>query len=156
MYRENFPQLTDSNHEIKSPFTWDYNCIAWTLGDTTIFWSPIKPYYWPRNVPRNAHDVSTIVKLYELHGFVRCERPDTSLEDGFEKVALYTVAGGDWRHAALQLPNGRWTSKLGQHEDLEHDTAEALLGGEYEAIACVLRRPRKPAADASSSASTNT
>ena len=44
---------------------------------------------------------------------------DESLEPGFEKVALYAL-GGVPKHAARQLSSGRWSSKLGDLEDVEH------------------------------------
>ena len=34
-------------------------------------------------------------------------------------------------HAARQLPNGWWTSKLGPSFDIEHATPEAVAGGVY-------------------------
>ena len=45
-----------------------------------------------------------------------------------EKVALYADDQGNWTHAALQLPDGWWTSKLGPDEDILHRTPQALLG----------------------------
>lgn len=39
-----------------------------------------------------------------------------------------------------QLPTGRWTSKLGQAEDIEHDL-RALEGEIYRAVALILKRP---------------
>ena len=141
MYRENFPKLTDDNFEVTSPYTWDYNCIAWTFGESRTWWSPAPGgYYWPRGLPKNARDASNLVQLYVMHGFEVCEDGSTALAVGFEKVALYTALGGEWRHAALQRPDGKWTSKLAEHEDIVHDMAEDLLGGEYLAIAFVLRR----------------
>jgi hypothetical protein len=54
---------------------------------------------------------------YESVGFSACDGPE--LESGYEKIAIYT-SGGEPKHASRQLPNGRWTSKLGRHEDIEH------------------------------------
>ena len=85
--------------------------------------------------------VENVVELYRRLGFARCETPD--FEGGFEKVAIYE-SSGRFQHAALQLEDGRWTSKLGIHEDVEHATLETLLGGELERIACVLKRARTP------------
>jgi hypothetical protein len=87
-------------------------------------------------------DLATIIKFFELLSFVICDSSD--LEDGFEKIALYTVSGGAWRHVAFQTESGKWSSKLAEHEDLEHDSPEVLLGGEYEAIASIMKRPRRP------------
>lgn len=86
------------------------------------------------------HQIDTMVRFYQNEGFALCGT-DTLPEDGFEKVVLYS-SGGLFKHAALQLEDGTWTSKLGEHEDISHTTAEFLLGGEYECIVHVLKRPR--------------
>ena len=44
---------------------------------------------------------------------------------GVRKVVLY-ADGNEWTHAARQLPSGRWTSKLGDYEDIEHDTLDGF------------------------------
>jgi hypothetical protein len=43
-------------------------------------------------------------------------------------------------HAARQLPGGRWTSKLGNREDIEHDL-NAVSGEAYGTVVMVLKRP---------------
>jgi hypothetical protein len=45
------------------------------------------------------------------------------------------------KHAARQLPTGRWTSKLGKAVDIEHDTPEGVTGPVYGAVVKFLRRP---------------
>lgn len=45
-------------------------------------------------------------------------------------------------HAALQLENGDWTSKMGSAEDILHILAEVLEGPEYGHVARFLSRPR--------------
>ena len=59
-------------------------------------------------------------------------------ESGFEKVALF-ASGTAPTHVARQLPNGRWTSKLGTREDIEHDL-HAVSGEVYGVVAMVLKR----------------
>ena len=61
-------------------------------------------------------------------GFQQCR--NSSLESGFEKVALYEEQGL-WTHAALQTPTGRWRSKLGQGPLIEHLSPESLSDGIY-------------------------
>ena len=79
-------------------------------------------------------------------GFASCA--DGVLEEGIEKVALYGIED-TFMHAARQLPNGRWTSKLGVSYDIEHDldalTSSANAGGEvqYGEIAAFMARPRR-------------
>jgi hypothetical protein len=66
------------------------------------------------------------------------------LEPGFEKVVLYGSALL-YTHAARQLPNGKWTSKLGALADIEHDTPEDVAGGVYGEVAGFMKRPVKVA-----------
>jgi hypothetical protein len=65
---------------------------------------------------------------------------DDRLETGFDKVALY---GNTflYTHAARQLSDGKWTSKLGKAEDIEHDTPEVVAGGIYGEVVEIMRRP---------------
>jgi len=62
-----------------------------------------------------------------------------SIEDGWEKIAIFADEQGEPLHAARQLPSGRWTSKLGADVDIEHDLA-ALEGDLYGKVACFLKR----------------
>ena len=48
---------------------------------------------------------------------------------------------GEFTHVALQLPTGRWTSKLGGLEDIEHDTLKALEGIDYGEPVRFMKRP---------------
>ena len=84
--------------------------------------------------------VANIIKLFENEGFAVCASSDS--EDGIEKVALY-AAHGEWKHMALQKMDGKWTSKLGPLEDIEHDSPESLAGGEFGDIVCLLMRVRR-------------
>ena len=54
--------------------------------------------------------------------------------------ALFADAADRPTHAAKQLPNGRWTSKLGRSQDVEH-TLEGLEGSAYGRARLVMRRP---------------
>ena len=70
-------------------------------------------------------------------GFEECS--DGELEQGFEKVALY-ASGETPRHAAKQLPNGKWASKLGLEQDIEHQTVNGVSGDRYGTVAIYLKR----------------
>ncbi len=59
-------------------------------------------------------------------------------ESGFEKIALYT-SNGVPTHACRLLPNGMWTSKLGQYIDLSHYISE-LEGPEYGQVTKIFRK----------------
>ena len=45
------------------------------------------------------------------------------------------IAGGN-----LELSDGRWTSKLGQLEDIVHYTVDAISGGDYGEVVQFMRR----------------
>jgi hypothetical protein len=70
-------------------------------------------------------------------GYVPCD--DDRLESGFEKVALYG-SSSYYTHAARQLPDGRWTSKLGRSEDIEHETPNDVAGGVYGEVVRMMKR----------------
>ena len=140
----NFPQLGSHNHVETSPATNLYNCIAWAAGNATRWWWPdiANIGYWPPGVPREE-TISAFILAYATQGYAPCT--DGALEIGTEKLAVFGVRGGIDiypTHAALQLENGRWSSKLGPCEDIEHDTLGALTGPLYGAPVCFLSRPR--------------
>jgi hypothetical protein len=61
------------------------------------------------------------------------------LENGYEKVAIYTLNGVP-THAARQLPNGNWTSKLGSEIDIEHNSLDCLNGTVYGKAEIIMKR----------------
>ncbi len=93
-----FPKLTDGNHELTSPKTINYNCIAWAAQNTGRWWQP--GMFWPIDSPRDDHGIGVLVLAFKKLGFEECD--DGELEDGFEKVALYGSALM-YTHAARQL-----------------------------------------------------
>ena len=115
------PYLTAHNHAITSPSTKRYNCIAWAAGCDTRWWWPSGKAFWPPGVPRQE-TLDAFVAAFVSLGYQICA--DGSWQDGYEKIALYVRpdgrAGNVPTHAAKQLDNGRWTSKLGGFEDIEH------------------------------------
>jgi len=133
--RDLFPRLTDENCEITSPRTIKYNCIAWTAGAMDRWWQP--GVHWPVNSSRNDHGIGNLVEAFLALGYEECE--NGTLEDGFEKVAFYG-SGMIYTHAARQISDGRWTSKLGQLEDIVHATVDALSGGDYGEVLQYMRR----------------
>ena len=69
---------------------------------------------------------------------------DAAYEPAIEKVAVYLdVANGTPTHLARQFEGGRWTSKIGSDEDIEHDSPAMLEGAEYGRIALIVARPRR-------------
>lgn len=132
-----FANLSDAA-KVTSVETPEYNCFAWAVGMTDEFWEPGRT--WPIDTP-TAHEVGIVVDAYRTRGFEPCA--DGALEPGFEKIAIYEDEDGDPTHAARQLPTGKWTSKLGPWEDIEHELAD--LEGPHPAYGTVttfVRRPR--------------
>jgi hypothetical protein len=137
-----FPNLRGDNHHVTSPQTNHYNCIAWAAGETFRRWWPVVNdwgWYWPPDIPR-VDTVDAFVAAFAGLGYAPCD--DSVLEAGYEKVALYVDLGGTPTHMARQLESGRWTSKLGRQEDIEHDTLSVLEGPAYGRVALYLRRAR--------------
>lgn len=137
-----FPGLHDAPYEITSPAQPDYNCVAWAAGNDSHWWWPdaTGQYYWPEKVPRREA-MDSFIQAFQRLGFEVCE--DESLERGWEKVAIYAREDGVPTHMARQLPDGRWTSKLGRLEDIVHPGLEHVGGEAYGRPIIILRRRRQ-------------
>lgn len=133
-----FPLLAAANCRPTSPADESYNCIAWASEDTDRWWWPDRQHqsFWPSQVPREE-TLDTFVRAYGLQGYT--EQTNATLESGKQKVAIYTSTQGAPTHAARQLSDGWWASKLGQNIDVEHELT-AIEGPEYGAVAVVLAR----------------
>jgi hypothetical protein len=134
-----FPALQPLSYQVTSPTDTAYNCIAWAAGDTQTWWWPDPDglAYWPAGASRTETVAAFVTALGSL-GYSPCA--GGQLEPGFEKVALFADAQGRPRHAARQLPDGRWTSKMGELEDIAHGLHD-LAGSVYGAVIQVLKRP---------------
>lgn len=128
-----FPGLAKSHFEITSDPNALYNCIAWAAGDDQHFWWP--GAFWPRSLGKQVTR-ENFVQAFETRGYAVCAHPDP--EVGFEKVALYEDNGIP-THAARQLADGRWTSKLGSFHDIAH-SLDALNGDQYGAPVLYMKR----------------
>jgi hypothetical protein len=129
-----FPNLNALNHHVTSPADARYNCAAWAAGDTTKWWDRFQ--YWPKATARTDAREAAEAAFASI-GFVRCE--DGRLEDRFEKIAIYERSGR-WTHVARQLPDGHWTSKLGQAQDICHKTVSALFSDTYGRSVAFMQR----------------
>lgn len=117
-----------------------YNCLAWALGISWTRYDPIPKcagYYWFPGIPRKW-DETTIRLVFEKHSYVIADNYD--VEPGYEKVVFYSDANGKPQHFARQLQNGKWTSKLGDYNDIEHGALESLTGPLYGSPGIVLKR----------------
>ena len=111
-----FPQLAVTGYRITSPQNAFYNCIAWAAGVQHQFWWP-EYSYWPNGVPREVN-ISAFIQAYSTLGYEVCE--DDSYDEAFEKIVIYTQPDGIPTHAARQIDEITWTSKLGKNYDISH------------------------------------
>jgi hypothetical protein len=134
-----FPNLAAEGFATTSPASRRYNCIAWAAGHDDVWWWPDRQLvcFWPDSAPR-LETLDAFVATFATVGYESC--PDGNMEVGFEKIAIYQL-GGLPTHAARQLPDGTWTSKLGRNIDITHPL-RGLEGSEYGQVAVYMRRPR--------------
>ncbi len=133
-----FPRLKRVQYSLTSAESPAYNCIAWAVGDTRRWWWPDpRPFaFWPPSAPLEE-ELAAFTTAFGTLGYVTCV--DGALEAGYEKVAIFADSQGKPKHAARQLPNGKWSSKLGKHEDISH-SVYGLEGGTYGDVVQYLRR----------------
>jgi hypothetical protein len=126
-----FPNLLREEYHVTSPEDWAYNCIAHAAGrDDAPWWpdeEPVEGVYWPDGAPREQ-TLGAFILAYQTLGYVSCE--NGAHEPGYQKIAISLAADGEPTHAAVQLPSGAWSSKLGDWEDIEHNTLGALEGNQ--------------------------
>ena len=143
-----FPNATRSNSSKTSEKDGNYNCIAWAAErgpDEQEWWWPdpdekkfeFLGYTWPPNVSREVN-VESFIEAFQALGYGPCS--DGSRESGWQKVVVYVDADNIPTHMARQLPDGRWTSKMGKNVDIIHATVEVLEGDEYGKATQYLRR----------------
>src|SRR5882672_2805266 len=114
-----YPLLHSSGYKVTSPETMDYrypiyNCIAFAADDQSLWWWPDQHglAFWPPGVKREVTR-EAFIQAYSTIGYEVCG--DGIVESGYEKIALYEKHGVP-THAAKQLEDGRWKSKLGHWE----------------------------------------
>ena len=142
-----FPGLRyDTAFKITSPEDPNYNCIAWAYQIKERWMWPPKGQpawvldavtFWPDD--NASTDVECFVEAFRLKGYEKCDSPD--FETGFRKIALYIKPGTtECTHAARQLSNGAWTSKLGQSFDIQHGTPQSIEGRWYGNVYCYMKK----------------
>ena len=136
---EEMPLLAAEGYQITSEPNAEYNCIAYVVGETGRWWSHMADadYYWPEHASPTPQ-LQSLIEVFAGLGYELCE--DAGNEAGFSKVALYADSEGDWTHAAVQLNDGRWSSKLGSYEDISHRTPQSLDSDLYGVVNCYMRR----------------
>lgn len=133
-----FPELGRTGYAITSPPTLAYNCIGWAAGEDDRWWWPDAAggYYWPTRRAARRIDPA-FAAAFATIGFA--PSTNSNLEPDVLKIAIYARSGIP-THAARQLANGNWTSKLGEAEDIEHALA-GLVGPVYGDVALILAIP---------------
>jgi hypothetical protein len=134
-----FPKLAAASFRVTSDPDPGYNCIAWAAGATHQRWWPLEnddEAYWPAGVERAA-TLEAFQAMFATLGYTPCENEE--MEVGVEKIALFADATAVPTHAARQLANGKWTSKLGKGEDIEHELHD-LEGVLYGAVVVIMKR----------------
>ena len=96
--------------------------------------------FWPKGVLRSVA-VAAFEDAFRTLGYARSA--DGALKDGYEKVAIYVDPVGKPTHMARQLGDGRWTSKLGDQQDIEHGTPQGVEGAKYGTASIYLERQCK-------------
>ncbi len=136
----------DKNFKLTSKSDSSYNCIAWAYGiDNRWMWPNTGEHpfldgvhYWPDDSVMEP-TIENFINAFKLKGYERCDNGD--FEEGYQKVALYAKPGSDeCTHAARQLRNGFWTSKLGEIEDIQHGTAYSIENQGYGEVRCFMKR----------------
>jgi hypothetical protein len=135
-----FALAEDGSWQQTSDATDEYNCAAWAAGVTDANWWPdpeLTEYYWPDGVVRDG-SLDAFVAGYGTLGYEVCR--DGEQEAGYEKLVIYATRLDSPQHVARQLPDGRWSSKLGAWEDIVHDAPRSLAGGRYGNPTVFMRR----------------
>lgn len=139
MKREFPNSLEGENYKITSPHDTLYNCFAWALGiDNRYIWpDPYGNAAWPNDpdLPR-SDTLEVIVKFFQKINFEVTS--DRQRHANFHRIAIY-CNGNSPTHLARQLPDGKWTSKLGESIDISH-TLEALEDGSYGKVKVIMAR----------------
>lgn len=122
--RKHFPNSKIGSNIIFTSLKGDeYNCAAWAI-EIIDQWVEFKD-------KNGNYDLSIdrYVQYYEEHGFSKCDNKEP--EYGIIKIAIYADEKEEFTHVARQIQGGKWTSKLGDWEDVEHNDLDVLSGQSY-------------------------
>jgi hypothetical protein len=123
-----------------------YNCIAYAAGETHRRWWPhpnVFAFHWPPHLPREPVGQETLqnfVRAFESLGYTKCK--NGKFKRGVEKIVIFVSASGVPTHASRMLESGRWGSKCGLHEDIQHDSLSAVEGSAYGTALQFMHRRR--------------
>ena len=137
---DSFPSLNRNNYTVTSPEDFNYNCLAFALGDLHTWWEPPGQYgfCWPPGFSQDS-SVETVTRIIKLHGYsVECGPNDSPLADS---IAVF-ARNGEWTHFAKYV-DGQWFSKIGEDHDISHASLNLLESDLYGEVVRILSRPPK-------------
>jgi hypothetical protein len=140
-----FPGLRGSVYKVTSPPDDIYNCVAWAAEDSKRWWWPdCNPkQHWPTGIPR-LETIQAFESAFASLGYTVCNHDGVEVD--VDKIAIFADSSGFPLHVARQLLGGRWTSKLGELQLIEHDLHD-LEGVEYGSVVRIMQRSRVAATD---------
>lgn len=131
-----WPNMAEGvNFKFTSEQTWDYNCVAYVLGIKDDW---IDFYYTADGSVSMDLGINSYIDLFKNHGFSICK--NDSLQKGFEKIAIFEDSNKWFSHVSLQLSDGKWTSKMGEYEDIKHTDLESVSNGIYGTSVVFMKR----------------
>jgi hypothetical protein len=133
-----FPSLIGKEYEL-SDENFDYNCLAYALGDEKRWWEPPNGFekYWPDGFNADT-TVATAESIIRVSGFIVELQPSATPKT--HAVAIY-AQGNDWTHFA-KFSEGKWSSKLGEGHDVQDIQLQDLEGLIYGKVLKILARPQ--------------
>jgi hypothetical protein len=136
-----FPALKSRDYEL-SEQDFNFNCLAYALGDQTNWWEPPRGSgrYWPAGFPADV-TIQTAESIIRTHGFTA--ELDAAIEPDTDAIAIYGQ-GHEWTHFA-KFVQGVWSSKLGEGHDVVRFRLQDLEGSLYGRVVKVLSRPKEGA-----------
>lgn len=131
------PLKNDVNFKILSPFSFQYNCIAFAMGltDRWVDNSNIPWHWWPP--VEKGDSIEHLRDAFQYFGFEECGMDDT-IDELYDKVALYHIAN-KWKHAARIVADGIYHSKFGESYDGCHSSGN-VLQAQYGTVCLIMRR----------------
>jgi len=151
-----FPKLVlDNSFKLSSKKNINYNCIAWAASVQNEFWWPeVEPYNldgvkynWPFDIV-NSDKLIYFIELFHHLGYSQFCSNINNEHPEYRKIALFikysnkktSINNCVCTHAARQLSNGLWTSKLGPQEDIQNSDPYDLEGSHYGKLAVILKK----------------
>jgi hypothetical protein len=128
---------------VTSKATVTYNNIAWAADEDSRVWEPdltLGRCYWPPGIPKER-TLDAFIRLFMSMGYEIALNNEHGLESGFQRIAIYIDSRDRPSHVARQLPSGKWTSKLPNREDIQHDSPACLEGIHFGYVVRTMRRP---------------